>query len=384
MSNLVKVTTSSFFYTTSNFILLMYVSSELYSITQMNFVSAMTFSSPFILPIFFSRYISKITFDMPITRVMCVTGICSVLLTIAAIYSSGDYPILSILLLSLKGIADSVLKSNRIIVIKQTSEPHRLSIELSYVSSSQYIAGAIGAFVFYIYSTVDYEPVVLISTISLSCLAIVIDSLISVGGNRIDFSPDPHVKNDISDIYNFIIRDKEVFNNMLYLLVVCTIVQSWHNIMRIYFPVSLLELDDKGISIIQGVASTLIFAGAIIGGRVGNKLGNTYVSLSWSMSALMILIISNLFGMFSIILYATYIFIFEILYTITFNRILSLANLSQAKAITMSLVSLQMFSILVMSCIGGILMDYTNVNVATVIFVAIILGAIYISHKGSK
>lgn len=360
--------------TSGTFILLLALSLNVYIETHSSLLSATVFGVQWLLPIFAAKKIGITATHREPKKNLFFAEILGALssLAIGVIYGHSDI-ILIFVLLAFRGVFEAASKSFRSIAIKCYLPQNMLASGVAFVSSAQYLGGAVGAIIGT--TLIGGHSILMISLAD--ALSFIIAALLFVSlKKKNDWVKPAGVSSKVwSETFRFLSVNKTVRKNYLYLLLAAGIIQGWHNVARTTLPLQVLKLGHVGLIYIQVISSVSIFTGAILTGWYLKRKNKSKLVTNFP-----ILIITFLFMLlscvihspaYSLMMYAIFIFLFEVLYTLAQKEMIVTCPLNMLPYISSTSSTLQMTSVMVAVIIGGELTDQFGLLLSAVIFFVI-------------
>ncbi|WP_430246558.1 MFS transporter (plasmid) [Neorhizobium sp. DAR64861/K0K2] len=380
---IVKLWLSTFLVTISNFYVYLSFSSEIYRSTGSSAHASYVFAAQWIFPITCFLIIENITRTYKPKIILYLSAVVSLIVYIIVVYI-GFYYWFVIMSAILFGALESLMRGGRQVALKMFYSEEDLKRHVSSLASASYVGASAGGALFAAVSHFDTVqvavPVICIAYISAALLALRLPEAAPSETKALIQGPSFRS-------FFYTLRGSALEPNLFYslysVLLVCGVLQGYHNVARAALPLSHLGGNESALGYLQFVAGSAIIGGVWFFKALSPELrsSDAFVRINLFVSCTA-MVTSNFFAEISIsyAIYAIYIFSFELLF-IRFQTDLIVS----AKASSFTVISaFQQFVVnlcmLLSVIVGGFAVDNIGLLATSLLFSAALL--IFLAAKG--
>lgn len=362
--------------TAGTFLLLLALSLTLFTGSGSGFLASAVFGVQWLLPLLAAPLIGWLGSRFRPRGVLAAADVAGAALSLAVGFAYGSGLLAVFALLALRGLAEAVTKSVRVVALKRHMRPADLERAASLFNTSQYLGGAVGGLL----GAVLVERLTLVQIAAVDALtfgfAAACYLLLPAGLRRPDAGGPPPTARVWRIAGRALSGRPALLANFHYLLLVTAVFQGFHNVARTPLPVGQLGLGAGGLMLLQVLSSTAIVAGALFvalfmqgrGGRVSPAL------LVAGTAAAMVGAVTLRDPLASLALYTVFIFGFEVAFTKVQKDVIVDCPDEAIAHVSALANALQMASMMGVVFLGGGLMDRIGLA-ATALAVAAVAAA---------
>lgn len=366
--------------TAGTFLLLLALSLTLFTGSGSGFQASAVFGVQWLLPLAAAPLIGWLGSRFRPRGVLAAADVAGALLSLAVGFASGSGLLAVFVLLALRGLAEAVTKSVRVVALKRHMRPADLERAASLFNTSQYLGGAVGGLLgAALVERLTLPEIAAIDALTFGFAALCY-LLLPAEIRREGAGGPPPTARVWRAARRALAGRPGLLANFHYLLLVTAIFQGFHNVARTPLPVGQLGLGAGGLMLLQVLSSTAIVAGALFvalfmqgpRGRVHPAL------LVAATAAAMVGAVLLREPVASLALYTVFIFGFEVAFTKVQKDVIldcpdeAIAHVSAlANALQMALMMAVVF-------LGGGLMDH--IGLAATAFAAAAVAGVWMLY----
>jgi len=262
-ANFARLWMAIFVSTIGNFLLMLSLSVYMYRRTGDNFAAAAVFGTQWLATMFSASLGGWLTARLRSARLAAtceIAGGCASLLIGACIAS---LPAVYGLLL-LRGLAESVSKSARVVAMRDHVPDELIERAASLIGTATFIGISVGSLAGAV--LIDVIGIAQVTLIDAGTFVVGAGLYLSLSGpvRRVATAVQPALR-DVARVGFAAVRaDPALARNVAYMVVVTAFFQGFHNIARALLPITRLGMGESGVMLLQALASVSFFCGAIV------------------------------------------------------------------------------------------------------------------------
>ncbi|HBM8317468.1 TPA: MFS transporter [Enterobacter cloacae] len=363
--------------TLGNFLLMLSLSVYVWRQTGSNFLASAIFAVQWGAIIFSAPLVSRILQRYPAARTAAFSEWAGGIISLLIGLSISFLPMVFFLLL-LRGFAESLSKSARVVAMKEAVPTPLLGRAASLLGTSTFIGIALGSL----------GGALLVDSIAPGWIA-VIDSLTFVISGMLYLSlwrrtpvtdqRPAERKGGMRAALQTLRGWPDLRRQFVWVLVSTAFLQGFHNVARTLLPLQ-LGMGEQGIMLLQALASASFFFGAMAVALLMQGESRNWRSQPWFISLLSAallqfsLLVPSMTA--SLVSYALYLFVFEIAFTFCQKNMIVLCPQEYLGAISSAAISASTLGMVAVIAVGGALSDWVGLAATGWIFCALFLAVL--------
>lgn len=367
MINLPSIAASVFSY--------IYLSYFVYQKTKSVLLSEAVLVAPFVIPVLLCLLINRIASFRSPRQILFSFNIFGVLIAILTYLSINTWTYAAISGALIIGFLDSIQRVARMVAIKRYFSSADLKYAVPITMTAQFVAGGVAGVGLAFYRN-EMSPLIagMIVTGGFALASVSAWLLPRTSQDMASAQLQP-AGNAFATLGRLLRQDTILRQRFFVFLIFVSIFQGFFNVSRVTLPSHVLQLPQSFVGYLQIISAMSALAGALMFAWLGKRLvvlGRLSV-ITLSLTSLLCMIgataISNVTS--SYILYAMYIFTWEILF-FKYQSDLVVVTPSQHMALVATFQFAGIYlGMIVTSMLGSLIIEHTNMTVAALIFAAV-------------
>lgn len=347
--------------TVGNFLLMLSLSVYIWRMTGSNFLASAVFSVQWGAVIISAPLVSRLLSRIPAARLAAGSewagGLVSLLIGLGY-----QHLWLIFVLLALRGLSESISKAARVVALKHSVPAPLLGRAASLFGTGTFIGIALGSLL----------GAALIEQLSLGWIAIIDGCTFLISGTLYCFLS-RHVNSQqasapvahgsaLRPAIDALRAQPQLRRQFVWVIVTTALLQGFHNVARTLLPIRLLDMGERGVMLLQAIASVSFFAGAVTVALMMQGESQSWRHQPWLLAliSVMLMQLSLLTPVvwLSLSAYALYLFIFEIAFTLCQKNMIVQCPASAMAAVSSSALSVSTLGMVFAIVAGGLLSDW--------------------------
>ncbi|AKJ30950.1 MFS transporter [Caldimonas brevitalea] len=380
-----KLWLAIFVSTVGNFLLMLSLSVYMYRETGLNFAAASVFGTQWMAALFSAPLGGWLTDRFRSAR---LAGVCegaggAVSLLIGVLI--GWTPVVFALLF-VRGLAESVGKSARVVAMKEHIPEPLLERAASLIGTATFLGISLGSLAGAV--LIDHLSLTQVALLDVLSFALAAALYLSLGRTAAwQPRPDaPRFHQVLSAAVASLRRHPDLMRNFGYVILTTAFFQGFHNIARALLPITHLQMGERGVMLLQALASLSFFLGAVFVALVmQRRQAAGHAEPWWLCTGTALLMLSSVFistPFWSLLAYAVYLFLFETSFVFCQKNMITLTPKEDLGLVSSLALSLATFGMVLVIYLGGWLSDQIGLTpTAVTLFVLLMLGVLGIELK---
>lgn len=354
------------------FLLLLTLSTVVYAQTGSAFWSAAVFASQWVFAILSPPAVAWLAQRFQPVMVLAGVDFLAAVVVIAAGLIFPVSLVACLVLLALHGVLDAINRSLRVLPLKVHVPPEHLKAAVAYFSTAQYLAFGVGPLI----GILLIDQLTVLEIAALDALSFVVSGCLYLSFRKLKIGMG-EVFSGFAALWHetraVVAQNALLRRALLYLVVIVSLYQGFHNVARSEFAFRYLGMSLNGTMYVQLVSSVGIVVGAVLAGRLSRRLS------AWS--AAFPLLAITAFGCLAIflplgrevmlVLYGVFMALFELAFMAYQAEVVAECPLSSLPAVNAGSVAAMTTGMMLMVFAGAAATDLTSLfAVALVIGVA--------------
>ncbi|WAC73076.1 MFS transporter [Roseateles sp. SL47] len=359
--------------TTGNFLLMLSLSVYVYRQTGDNFAAAGVFATQWLATVASAPLSGWLggRFDTSRLAAACelTGGVVSVLVGLFVHALPAVY-----LLLLVRGLAESIGKSARVLAMRDHVEDDHIERAASMIGTATFIGISVGSLVGAV--LIHHLALLHIALLDAASFLLSAGLYLSLGRApaRTTAAARPAFNAVLRDGWRAVRADPLLGRQVAYMIVSTAFFQGFHNIARTLLPITRLDMGERGVMLLQALASVSFFLGAVIVTLLMQKRQIAGRVEPWGISAaaaaLMLLSILASQPAWSLLAYAVFLMLSEVTYVFCQKNIVTHCPREQLGLVSPLALSAATLGLVVVIYAGGWLSDQVGL-VTTAVVVAL-------------
>ncbi|GGE90985.1 MFS transporter [Stappia taiwanensis] len=253
------------------FLLLLTLSTVVYAQTGSAFWSAAVFASQWVLAILSPPVVAWLAQRFQPVMLLAWADFLAAAVVIAAGLIFPVSLVACLVLLAIHGVLDAINRSLRVLPLKAHVPPEHLKAAVAYFSTAQYLAFGVGPLV----GILLVDRLTVLGIAALDALSFVASGCLYLSFRKLTIGMGDAFSGFAAlwrETRAVVAKNALLRRALLYLIVIVSLYQGFHNVARSEFAFRYLGMSLDGTMYVQLVASVGIVFGALLAGRVSRHL----------------------------------------------------------------------------------------------------------------
>lgn len=356
----VRLWLAIFVSTTGNFLLMLSLSVHIYRQTGDNFAAAAVFATQWLAAVASAPLSGWLTTRMDAARLAAACEVAGGLASLLIGLFVDVLPAVFAVLL-LRGLAECISKSARVLAMRDHVDDELLEGAASMVGTSTFIGISAGSLVGAV--LVDYFDLFYVALVDATTFLAAAALYLSMGLPRHrTVQALPAAFGEVMHKGFRIIRaDPALARQVAYMIISTAFFQGFHNIARTLLPLTRLDLGGRGVMLLQALASVSFFLGAVIVTFLMQKRQAAGRTEPWVISAvataLMLFAVVVTRPAWSLLAYAVFLMLSEVIYVFCQKNVVTHCSREQLSLVSPLALSAATLGLVFVIYTGGWLSD---------------------------